>query len=89
MDGCQNRQSFLTETGIDWNNCAMIRSSDYTFPNPPDDIPSPLMKQAKQAFMLPWPRKPLSGKPKAPPRQLKSKSGLNKLKRVSHPNPYF
>jgi hypothetical protein len=68
----------------------MIRSTDFTHPNPPDDVPSPLMKQAREAFMLPWPRKPLSGKPKGPARQPKtSKSGLHKLKRVSYGDPFF
>jgi hypothetical protein len=73
----------------------MIRESDFSHPNPPDDIPSQLMGQAMGAFMLPWPRKPLNGKApgKGPSRQHKSKpskSGLNAFKkRVSHPSPYF
>lgn len=71
----------------------MKRETDFTHPNPPDDVPSPLMQQAASAFMLPWPRKPLSGKPKpvgkVAAKGKQSKSGLHKLKRTSHPNPYF
>ena len=63
----------------------MIRSTDFTHPNSSDDVPS-------QVFMMPWPRKPLSAPPKGkgPPQGPKpSRSGLHKLKRITHPDPYF
>jgi hypothetical protein len=48
------------------------------------------MNQAMGAFQLPWPRKPLNGKPKGVGKASKpSKSGLHKFKRTSHPNPFF
>lgn len=64
----------------------MLRETDNTYPNPPDDMP-------RGPFMLPWTRKPL-GKPKSMPgkgmsRQPKSKSGFHNWKRVTHPDPFF
>lgn len=64
----------------------MLRETDHTYPNPPDDMP-------KGPFMLPWTRKPLSGKPKpnAPLRQPKpSKSGIHSLlKRKTYDSPFM
>lgn len=78
----------------------MWRNTDNSYPNPPGDVPehvvegpSPLMQQATGAFGVPWPRKPLNGKPKGVGKPSKtskpSRSGLNKLRRVSHGSPFF
>lgn len=54
------------------------RPTDFTHPNPPDDIPSPLLKQVFTGFMLPWPRKPL-GKAGKPGRAKTTRSGVHRL----------
>jgi hypothetical protein len=42
-----------------------FRPTDGTHPNPPVRVEgSPLMDQLKNVWKLPWPRKPLSNKPK-------------------------
>jgi len=52
-----------------------FRETDGTHPNPPIRESSPLMKQLKGVWMLPWPRKPLSSKPKGGT----TRSGVHRL----------
>ena len=62
----------------------MIRPTDFTHPNPPDDIPqkkpmegSPLLNMATQAlFTVPWPRKPIG--------KLKSKARPVRRSKTKH-----
>lgn len=65
----------------------MKRETDYTHPEPPNDIPASngLMNQATtKLFSLPWPRKPLGGKkgPKGKPGPRTTRSGVHKLSKI-------
>ena len=62
----------------------MNRPTDFTHPNPPDDIPSPLMRQTFAGFSLPWPRKPLGKPGKGKPGPKTTRSGVHKLGRKYH-----
>lgn len=62
-----------------------MNENDFSYPNPPDDIPSgPNMEQVFNGFRLPWPRKPLSGKPKGVGKPASNRPGPTALRAGFH-----
>jgi len=70
--------------------------TDFTYPNPPNDIPkkaqqqsSPLMGQLKNVWGLPWTKKPLNKAPKGQRGPKTSRSGVHKLGKMKKTSGFY